>query len=180
MYMRWTIPPFLHGSHYQVAFPCPGPRISLDALRSRPPRRETALAVEHVGWARFEGKKIWHCGTMHISWIIFLYIFPGKIEYCCSVSWYLKGFVALGWWSLLTSVIAAWRDRWDSCSPWNFHGAIAAAKFEFLEATEDLQFHFCVCSKNLALHLWKFSTFHRHHLWLQASWPKLCSQVSLG
>ena len=50
-------PPFLHGSHYQVAFPCPGPRISLDALRSRPPRRETALAVEHVGWARFEGKK---------------------------------------------------------------------------------------------------------------------------
>ena len=48
MYMRWTIPPFLHGSHYQVAFPCPGPRICLDALRSRPPRRETALAVEHV------------------------------------------------------------------------------------------------------------------------------------
>ena len=44
---------------------------------------------------------------MHISWIIFLYIFPGKIEYCWSVSWYLKGFVALGWWSLLTSVIAA-------------------------------------------------------------------------
>ena len=65
---------------------------------------------------------------MHISWIIFLYIFPGKIEYCWSVSWYLKGFVALGWWVASYFCHSRWRDRWDSCSPWNFHGAIAAAK----------------------------------------------------
>ena len=63
------------------------------------------------------------------------------------------------------------RGRWDWGSLCNFHGAIVIAKFLFLEATEGSQHHLYVCSKNLILHLWKFSTFHRYHRCAQARYP---------